>query len=81
MSWRDIQDGAIVFLYIIGVLIGILVCVAFVALLGYLAWQGYACVQEWRAPKDFIEFLGVLILLIPVAQYIWYIWLLKQVKS
>lgn len=63
MSWRDIQDGAIVFLYIIGVLIGILVCVAFVALLGYLAWQGYACVQEWRMPKSFIEFLGILALL------------------
>lgn len=40
MSWRDIQDGAIVSLYIIGVLIGILACVAFVVLLGYLALQG-----------------------------------------
>lgn len=78
MSWRDIQDRAIVFLYIIGVLIGILVCVAFVALLGYLAWQGYACVQEWRAPKDFIEFLGVLTLLKLVVECVWLcIWLLK----
>lgn len=74
MSWRDIQDRAIVSMSIV---LGTLVLVAILALFGYLAWQGYACVQEWRMPKSFIEFLGVLILLIPVAQYIWYIWLLK----
>lgn len=78
MSWRDIQDGAIVSLYIIGVLIGILACVAFVVLLGYLAWQGWACVQEWRMPESFIEFFGVLTLLKLVVECVWLcIWLLK----
>ncbi|WP_317370675.1 hypothetical protein [Helicobacter canis] len=78
MSWRDIQDGAIVSLYIIGVLIGILACVAFVVLLGYLALQGWACVQEWRMPESFIEFFGVLTLLKLVVECVWLcIWLLK----
>lgn len=78
MSWRDIQDRAIVSLYIIGVLIGILVFVAILALFGYLAWQGYACVQEWRMPKSFIEFFGVLTLLKLVVECVWLcIWLLK----
>ena len=60
MSWRDIQDRAIVSMSIV---LGALVLVAILALFGYLAWQGYACVQEWRMPKSFIEFLGVLALL------------------
>ena len=60
MSWRDIQDRAIVSMSIV---LGALVFVAILALLGYLAWQGYACVQEWRMPKSFIEFLGILALL------------------
>lgn len=37
MSWRDIQDRAIVSMSIV---LGILACVAFVVLLGYLALQG-----------------------------------------
>lgn len=78
MSWKHIQDGAIVSLYIIGILIGILVFVAILALFGYLAWQGYACVQEWRMPKSFIEFFGVLALLKLVVECVWLcIWLLK----
>lgn len=60
MSWRDIQDRAIVSMSIV---LGTLVLVAILALFGYLAWQGYACVQEWRMPKSFIEFLGILALL------------------
>lgn len=60
MSWRDIQDRAIVSMSIV---LGALVLVAILALFGYLAWQGYACVQEWRMPKSFIEFLGILALL------------------
>lgn len=60
MSWRDIQDRAIVSMSIV---LSALVFVAILALFGYLAWQGYACVQEWRMPKSFIEFLGVLALL------------------
>lgn len=60
MSWRDIQDRAIVSMSIV---LGALVFVAILALFGYLAWQGYACVQEWRMPKSFIEFLGILALL------------------
>lgn len=60
MSWRDIQDRAIVS---ISIVLGALVFVGILALLGYLAWQGYACVQEWRMPKSFIEFLGILALL------------------
>ena len=60
MSWRDIQDRAIVS---ISIVLGTLVLVAILALFGYLAWQGYACVQEWRMPKSFIEFLGILALL------------------
>lgn len=60
MSWRDIQDRAIVSMSIV---LSALVFVAILALFGYLAWQGYACVQEWRMPKSFIEFLGILALL------------------
>lgn len=60
MSWRDMQDRAIVSMSIV---LGTLVLVAILALFGYLAWQGYACVQEWRMPKSFIEFLGILALL------------------
>ncbi|WP_407379254.1 hypothetical protein [Helicobacter sp.] len=60
MSWRDIQDRAIVSMSIV---LGALVFVGILALLSYLAWQGYACVQEWRMPKSFIEFLGILALL------------------
>lgn len=44
MSWRDIQDRAIVSMSIV---LGALVFVGILALLSYLAWQGYACVQEW----------------------------------
>lgn len=75
MSWRDIQDRAIVSMSIV---LGILACVAFVVLLGYLALQGWACVQEWRMPKSFIEFFGVLALLKLVVECVWLcIWLLK----
>lgn len=75
MSWRDIQDRAIVSMSIV---LGILVFVAILALFGYLAWQGYACVQEWRMPKSFIEFFGVLALLKLVVECVWLcIWLLK----
>ena len=75
MSWRDIQDRAIVSMSIV---LGTLVLVAILALFGYLAWQGYACVQEWRMPKSFIEFLGVLTLLKLVVECVWLcIWLLK----
>ncbi len=78
MSWKHIQDGAIVSLYIIGILIGILVFVAILALFGYLALQGWACVQEWRMPESFIEFFGVLTLLKLVVECVWLcIWLLK----
>lgn len=75
MSWRDIQDRAIVSMSIV---LGTLVLVAILALFGYLAWQGYACVQEWRMPKSFIEFFGVLTLLKLVVECVWLcIWLLK----
>lgn len=75
MSWRDIQDRAIVSMSIV---LGILACVAFVVLLGYLALQGWACVQEWRMPESFIEFFGVLTLLKLVVECVWLcIWLLK----
>lgn len=75
MSWRDIQDRAIVSMSIV---LSALVFVAILALFGYLAWQGYACVQEWRMPKSFIEFFGVLTLLKLVVECVWLcIWLLK----